>query len=221
MTAVPTRERPADRGSRHWTRALHEIGTELRDARLGAGLTQSHVAHAAGISQMEGSRIERGLSRRVPSETLYRMASVLGLRLSLKAYPEGAPLRDAAHIALLARLRARTHRNLQWRYEAPVTGSPGDGRAWDAEISAHGLLVRVEAETRLYDMQALERRLALKSRDARPATLLLLVNATDANRRLLRGPAKTLTETYPIKSRYVLTALASGRDPGGNAMVLL
>ena len=197
------------------------MGTELREVHLGAGLAQAAVARAAHISQMELSRIERGLSRRVPAETLFRVAAALGHRMSMKAYPDGPPLRDAAHGALLAQLRARTSPSLRWRYEVPVTDEPTDRRAWDAEITGTGFAVRVEAELKLHDVQALERRLSLKLRDASAATVVLLLRGSAGNRRLLGDAASSLTELFPIRTRWTLAALREGRDPGTNTTVIL
>src|SRR5436190_412297 len=98
---MPTRDRPAFRGARQWARLSLELGAELRDARREAGLTQALVAAAVGISQMEVSRIERGRSPQVPAAALSRIAAVIGLRLWLKLYPDGPPIRDAGQQAEL------------------------------------------------------------------------------------------------------------------------
>jgi transcriptional regulator with XRE-family HTH domain len=74
-----TRERRLDRGRRHARRGLTTIGEEFRETRLRAGLTQRQVAEAIAISHTEVSRIERGVARRVPYETLVTMGAVLGL----------------------------------------------------------------------------------------------------------------------------------------------
>ncbi|MEA2621229.1 MAG: hypothetical protein QOH61_139, partial [Chloroflexota bacterium] len=167
------------------------------------------------------SRIERGLSDRVPAETLFRLASVLGMRLSIKAYPDGPPLRDAGQTALIARLRARTCADLRWRYEVLITNDPSDRRAWDAEVTGPDVKIRVEAEVRLHDVQALERRLALKLRDSPSGTVILLIQGSAANRRLLAGAASSLMDAFPNGTRLTLAALAVGRDPGRNTIVLL
>ncbi len=52
---------------------------------------------------------------------------------------------------------------------------PGDRRAWDARIVVGGRRAGCEAEMQLLDLQALERRLALKLRDGDVEILLLVV----------------------------------------------
>lgn len=96
-----TRERRLDRGKRDAHRNLTRIGDELREARLSAGLTQRQAGSAAGISPSELSRIELGVSRRVPYESLVILGSILGLDLPIRAYPSGEPVRDAAQLQLL------------------------------------------------------------------------------------------------------------------------
>jgi transcriptional regulator with XRE-family HTH domain len=184
-----TRERRLDRGRRQARRRLTVIGDELREARLAAGLTQRFVASAVGVSHMEISRIERALAPRVPFETLATVGAVLGLDLSLRAYPDGDPVRDAAQLALLARLRAILPATLTWRTEGPLA-VPGDARAWDAVVSGIGWRAAIDAESRLRDVQALTRRLALKARDDEVDVVVLLVANTRHNRQALRlaGP---------------------------------
>src|SRR5262245_23854682 len=116
---MPTHDRASDRGRRDAARLVAEIGNELREARLTAGVSQTAVAKAAGISHTAVSRMERGTSPYVPLRRLAVVASVVGLRLSVRAYPAGLPLRDAAQIKLLERLRALAHPRLAWRTEVP------------------------------------------------------------------------------------------------------
>ena len=201
-------------------RALAGLGEELREARLGSGLTQTAVGDAVGISHAEVSRIERGLARRVPYETLARTAAVLGLDLPLRAFPAGEPIRDAAQLGLLARLRALLKSVLRWRIEVPLR-IPGDRRAWDAVIEGPGWRVPVEAETRLRDVQALSRRLALKKRDDRTDIVVLLVAGTRHNRHVLRLARADLAEDFPCSGRDALAALANGRPPPSSSIVLL
>jgi transcriptional regulator with XRE-family HTH domain len=141
------RERHGDRASRLTTRALLTIGDELREARLGSGLTIRAVASTTGISPAQVSRIEHGTLRHVAYETIVALAAALGLDVPLRAYPSGEPVRDAAQLALLARFRARLPSDLGHRTEVPL-GIPGDRRAWDSVILGPGWSLPVEAETR-------------------------------------------------------------------------
>jgi len=82
------------------------IGGELRQARIGAGLSIDQVAAALSVSNAQVSRIERALAPGVPFVTLSRFASVVGLDLITKLYPGANPLRDAAQLSLLADFRS-------------------------------------------------------------------------------------------------------------------
>src|SRR3954453_18007157 len=103
---MATRERLADRGAGTSPRLLPPLGAEIRDARVAAGLSQDTIASNARVSQPVLSRIERAQAPHVTVATLARILAVVGLRLSLKAYPDGDPLRDASHRRLLDRFRS-------------------------------------------------------------------------------------------------------------------
>jgi hypothetical protein len=82
-----------------------------------------------------------------------------------------------------------------------------------------GLLIGVEAETRPTDLQELQRRLALKKRDGQVDRLILVLADTDWCRRLLR--LNDIEATLPVAGKVALRALAEGRDPGGDSVVLV
>jgi transcriptional regulator with XRE-family HTH domain len=213
-------EHRRDRGRRLARRFLQLVGEEFRAARLRAGLTQRQVGAAVGISHTEVSRIELGKAVRVPYETLVMLATVLGLDLPLRAYPSGEPIRDAAQVALLGRLRSRLHPDLRWRTEVPLR-IPGDRRAWDAAIGADAWELPVDAESRLHDVQACIRRTALKQRDDNRPVVILLVADTRHNRRILRLVSADLESDYPVRSADALKALGTCERPAGSAIVLL
>ena len=215
-----TRERRLDRARRAVRRALIAVGEELRDARIRAGMTQRQLGDAVGISHAAVSRIERGEATWVSYETLVLMGSVLGLDIPIRAYPSGEPVREAAQIALLARLRVLLPPNPRWRTEVPL-GIPGDRRAWDAVIEGRGWRVPIEAETRLRDVQAVLRRVALKRRDDQCEVVILLVADTRHNRHVLRLAAADLASEFPVKSAKALAALVAGERPSASAVVLL
>src|SRR5262249_24092604 len=130
------------------------------------------------------------------------------------------PLRDAAHIALLDRLRARLHPSLRFQTEVPFP-AVSDFRAWDAVIAGPGWRHGVEAETRPTDRQALERRLALKLRDGDVDSLSLLLLNSQYNRDFVRTHRSVLAERFPLARRRALQLLAGGVDPGMSAIILL
>ncbi|MFN2483637.1 MAG: hypothetical protein ABR509_01690 [Candidatus Limnocylindria bacterium] len=140
--------------------------------------------------------------------------------MSVRTFPAGPPLRDAAHVALLRRLRERVSPMWRWRAEVPVGGF-GDERAFDVVLERDGMRVAIEAETRLRDVQALARRLALKLRDGRVDRLIVVVSGTRTNRLGLRNAEPVMREGFPAGSRTVLAALSAGRDPGRNGILLL
>ena len=96
----------------------------------------------------------------------------------------------------------------------------GDRRSADAVIGAEGLEAIVEAETHLDDIQALERGIAAKQRDLGVAGVILLVADTRHNRAIIEGVPE-LGRRFPIGTRACLFAIAQGRDPGGDALVIL
>jgi transcriptional regulator with XRE-family HTH domain len=217
---MSTREARIDRGIRLSRRVLTSIGDELRHARLSAGLSQAVVAVASGLSTTQISRIERAHLPSASFDQVARLASILGLDLSVKFYPAGQPLRDQAHLELIARFRARLGPELVVRTEVPVPIA-GDTRAWDIVVYGGPKPIGVEAETRLRDWQALERRIALKARDSGIDRLILLLSATRANRAALGVAQDSLHRTFPVPARVALRALAEGRDPGGSAIIML
>lgn len=215
-----TRDRRADRGHRNAGRRLAAIGDELREARLSAGLSQRQVAEIVGISHSEVSRVELAQAMRVPYETLAVIGAVLGLDISIRAFPSGEPIRDAAQVALLGRLRVRLSPKLRWRTEVPVA-IPGDRRAWDADIAGNDWRAVVDAESRLRHVQAVGRRIALKARDDEAELVILLVADTRHNRRVIRLALPDLAAVFRAPGRTVLAALAAGERPPGSGVVLL
>lgn len=215
-----SRERAIDVGAARSREILTRLVAEARTARLGAGLGQDDVAAALGISRSQYSRIERGLSPEVSIDRVARLFAVLGQELSVRTFPVGDPIRDVAHAALLERLRARCHRSWRWRTEVPFP-IPGDLRAWDATAVRPTCRIGVEAETRLRDIQALDRRLALKERDGEMDRLVLLVLDSRSNREIIRAHGVILAVRFPVRGSRALELLGAGVDPGGNALVLL
>lgn len=201
-------------------RLQSELGSDLREARVGRGLRLADAAQATGTSVSHISRVERGLSRDLGITHLARHAAAVGLKLHARLYPAGGGLRDAAQLDLLRRLRARIGDRWSWQLEAPLN-SPGDRRAFDALLTRREVSIAVEAITRLRDAQAQLRAATLKQRDGQVARLVILVRATHHNRVALASAADVLTTTYPLGTRATLAALEAGADPGDNGIVLL
>ena len=197
-----------------------QILREVRDARIDRDISGASVARTIGISPAQYSRIERGLTEGVSIEQAAVLLAAVGLELSVRAFPAGQPIRDAAHARLLARFRARLHRSLRFQTEVPFP-DPGDLRAWDIVVSGSGWRHGYEAETRPNDRQALERRLALKSRDGAVDAVSLLLLDSRHNRDFVRANAEVLIERFPVPGPRALELLGAGVDPGRGSVILL
>jgi hypothetical protein len=165
------------------------------------------------------SRTELALPSAVRIDELAVHAAAVGLRLSVKMYPRGSPVRDAGHLRLLARFKSRVDPALRWRSEVPI-GDNGDLRAWDAQLDGAGSIA-IDAETRLQDMQALQRRCETKLRDSGVDRLVLVVGATRHNRRVLGLHRDALRSTFPADTAEVMRALEHGRVSSTNGIVVV
>ena len=103
---------------------------------------------------------------------------------------------------------------------AVVTGNSRDQEADILLISGH-LRIVVEVITRLADAQAQIRAAQLKARDLDATRLVIVLAATHANRDALNSVRDALGRAFSLDTRGVMAALAAGRDPGRDAIVLL
>jgi hypothetical protein len=172
-----------------------------------------------GLSRSTFAELERGVPVDIGLIRAATLTAVLGGRLSVQLYPGGSPLRDAGHIALLGRFDSRVPAAWRITHESPI-GPPGDGRAWDRRLDGP-TSIGVEAETRLWDLQALERRMQLKARDSRVRRMILLIAGSQRNREALRAALPALRATFPLSTAEVMRSLGEGRDPGANGLVVL
>jgi transcriptional regulator with XRE-family HTH domain len=162
------------------------VGSEIRDTRVGAGLSLAAVGRSARLSASQVSRIERGLAPNVSVDRLAVLGLLVGLDVRIRTFPGGDPLRDVGQQRVLDRLSARLAAGCRLRREVTL-GIDGDLRAWDGRIEplvgADGAAVglEVEVETRLADGQAFLRRLARKMRDAGIESVLVVVSDTPSN----------------------------------------
>ncbi len=215
-----SRERAVDVATARGRAAAADLLRELHAARVDRGLSGLTIARAVGLSEAQFSRIERGVTGDLTVVQASRMLAAVGLRLSVRAFPDGEPLRDAAHARLLERLRQRLHRSLRFQTEVSFPAA-SDRRAWDAVISGPGWRMGVEAETRPRDRQALERRLELKLRDGDVARIALVLLDSRYNRDFVDANRAALAERMPIAGRRALELLGAGVDPGGSTVILL
>jgi transcriptional regulator with XRE-family HTH domain len=217
---VGIHDRRTDRGNERADQAARQVGLEIRRTRRAAGLSLRDAGGAVGISYSTLSRIERARLPNVSVRELALACVAVGLELGVRAFPDGDPIRDAAHTALLDRARAVLPAGTPWRNEVPLP-IPGDRRAWDAVAVITRERVAFEAETRLSDIQALQRRLELKRRDGGIGILILVVADTRHNRRVLREHREDLRAAFPLDSREVTAALSTGRLPAAGGILVL
>jgi len=217
---MPSRERPTDRAEFDAKRDLGLLGRELCMARLTLGLTMAQVGRAAGVSGQQVSRLEHGMLRRFDAVTLSRALAAVGLVLSMRAFPTGVPIRDAGYVALLDRVRKRLESAWRWHLEVPVSVGP-DRRTWDAVAILGPLRVAFEAETRLYDVPAQVRQIVAKFAAGSVERVILVLADTRHNRAVLAEVRELLRADFPLDTKAVMAALAAGRDPGANGIVII
>ncbi|MBA2719707.1 MAG: hypothetical protein H0U52_10775 [Chloroflexi bacterium] len=196
------------------------VGTEVRDGRLNSGLSQQSAGASVGMSHAQFGRIERAELDQPTIRQLSLACAAVGLKLVVRAYPDGEAARDAPQLALLNRFRGELPAAAPWSTEVPLP-IVGDRRAWDAVTTLASQDIAIEAESRLRDIQALKRRVALKQRDGKIDRVILLVNDTAANRRILRAVREELRDQFPLDSRDVLRAVRQGLAPAASGLVIL
>jgi transcriptional regulator with XRE-family HTH domain len=212
-------ETAAARGGRRSRQLTARLLDELVGARRAAGLSVREMARRLGWSHDLVRRFEAGAPAALTVERLATYAAVVGLTLAASLHLDGDPVRDAAHLRLLARFRARLHRRLGWRTEVPIPIA-GDARSADGVIAGDVWDAVVEAETYLRDIQFVERRASAKQRDLGADRLILVVSESRHNREVIRLHPE-LRERFPIDTRTCLRRLAAGEDPGGDCLVIL
>lgn len=220
MATMPARRRAVEVGATRGRAAVVNLGRELDGAIRSLGLSYAAVGRDIGLSGWQVARVARGEVANLKIVQASELMAAVGQELSVRAFPTGRPLRDVAHLAVLERLRRQLHPSLTWRTEVPVS-TGGDLRAWDATISASRWLAAVEAEVRLGDFQALDRRIALKQRDSSIELVILLVANTRHNRAILASHGESLAASFPFPGRRALELLRAGAAPEASAIVVI
>jgi transcriptional regulator with XRE-family HTH domain len=222
---MPLRMRPLDRGTARGRSLVQQLCRELEEARLDRGLSYAALGRAVGVTGQQVGRICRGQSPQLTMVRIAQLYALVGLDLSARGFPGGQPLRDAGHVALLGRFQARLGSVLRWRTEVPIASESPDGprdfRAWDAVVGGVGWEIGVEAETHVRDLQALERRLALKQRDGAMPVVILVLADTRHHRELISVAGPALRSAFPTTARAAMRSLGLGEAPSSNAVVRL
>jgi transcriptional regulator with XRE-family HTH domain len=218
---MTTRERASDVGAADAWRLSADVGREIQGARRSAGATQQAVAVRAGVSRTQLGRLERGELRSPPLALICQAARATGFSASLKLYPDGTRLRDAGQLRVLARFDRTVAAPLRIAREMRLP-TTGDLRAWDERLTDGRATASVECEVHLHDIQAVQRRIALKQRDDPQAGVVILLLADSAhNRRVLAEHREALRAEFPLDGGAILRALRAGRVPPASGILLL
>jgi transcriptional regulator with XRE-family HTH domain len=216
-----TRERPGDAGAEEATTIYRRVAREIRQARIAGGWSQSTVASAAGLTRSAWQRLERGKLQEPGLEAICRASRAVGLSVSLTQHPTGERLRDTPQLRLADDFAVILASPIIVRREV-VLPIAGDLRAWDMLISDSRTIAFVECETRLGDIQAMARRLALKLRDdPRGTVLILVVRSTAHNRRVLAEHREALRAQFPLDGAAIARSLRAGRIPSASGIILV
>ena len=172
------------------------------------------------MSPAQFGRIERAELEDLTIDQAARACAAVGLRLLTRAVPGNDPAIDAGQLALLARLRRELPTTIALHTEVPLPIT-GDRRAWDGFMRVDGVGIAVEAEARVRDFQAVDRRCALKRRDGGVEIMILLVADTASNRRMLALHREALRTSFPLDTRQVMAAVRAGLVPGASGIVVL
>jgi len=216
---MPAQERLRAFGLQQADAVTRRAGREARSARLRAGVSQQQLATAVGCSRRWLGDFELGRLRIFDVRRVTLLFALLGQKLVLNTYPTGEPIRDAGQARLLARFNARISSNWR-RFAEAAMPMHGDLRAWD-ELLRGSVTIGVEAETRAGDLQLTIRAVTTKQRDSHVDRVILLLADTPANRRLVKEHIGLVRQAFPLDTRSCLGALAAGRDPGADALVIL
>lgn len=200
------------------------LGQELRELRLGLGVSQAAVARVVGVSRSVLSELERG-EPTVGLEIRRRAAITLGADLRLSVYPGAQPmLHDAGHARIIERLLARRHR--RWKADLE-TRVPGSGRAsTDVRLSCPGTIVLIEVETHIRRWEATLRH-CFEKRDAVQVAVgpdvnvfvALCLPPTRHHRRLVAELGESVRTAFPTSPDLLRESLETGTPWPGDGIL--
>jgi len=201
------------------------FGTELRIARVAAGLTQGQLARLAAVSQQVVSRTERG-DVGVSLDVRCRLAAACGHELWWRLDPVGTvSLRDSGQMRIAGQLARVLHPSWAVRFEVPIPG--GSPRAADMVFSHADEVAEIEVERSLVDFQAqlragqLKRQSLAEREEPRPVRLIIAVSDTVATRTRLRPHLDVVSRALPASSRRIWAALRSGEPIGADGLLFV
>ncbi|HEX2883235.1 MAG TPA: LacI family DNA-binding transcriptional regulator [Candidatus Limnocylindria bacterium] len=198
------------------------IGTDLDTARMALVMAVEDVARRARVSPSTVARVLRG-DGGVHLDTLCAVTAAVGMKISVKAYPTSQPsLRDSGQLRIAEYLVAQAHASLRPALEVPV-GDPF-GRAADVVFFGPDEILHSEIERGLPDFQAPHRaamlkRDALQQQHARPVRLILVIEDTTRNRRLVSQHAPLIHHALPAGSAQIMRAIRNGTPLGSDGLL--
>lgn len=201
-------------------------------AREDAGLSLSRLANACGLSKghlhaLEAGRIEPR------TETVARVASALGMSLSVRLYPGTGPLiRDHLQAAMIGALLGILDPRWWPRPEVLVYRPVRGVIDLVLEDSANGTMVACEAQSELRrleqqlrwsrakaDALAAARESDEEGSPARPVGRLLLVRSTMRTRATVAQYANVVSAAYPARASDAHAALTGETAWPGDALL--
>lgn len=198
--------------------------SELRNARMAAGLSLDQLAREVGWSATAVGRLDSGQRRDVGVVELSEIASVLGYEVSVGLHPIGDPVRDKGQLACGRRFDALLSDRWRGTDETLLPGA-GEQRAWDKLLRLVGVtpryLVGVDIESRVWDVQAIVRRTRARERDGQVDHILIALADTAHNRRVIEELRSGLGPAYGTSTRVILRALRQGRPLPGSGVLLV
>ena len=198
------------------------IGTDLETAMRSSNATIRAVAARASVTPSTVVRVIRG-DGGVHLHTLCAIGAAVGLRISVKAYPAAEPsLRDSGQLRMAEWLIAQAEASWQPALELPV-GDPF-GRAADLVFFGPAEIAHLELETGPADWQrtlraATVKRDSLQAQHERPVRLVIALNDTRRNRRLVEPHADLIRAVLPAGSNRILDALRRGEPIGRDGLL--
>jgi transcriptional regulator with XRE-family HTH domain len=205
------------------------VGGDLRLLRHRRGWSQGRLSREAGVGRSTISAVETGRAEQVALDTLLRIATALGARLSVRIYWQGEALdrlRDRRHAALV---EGALHWLAAdgWLTRTEVTFSEYGERGSIDILAFHpatGALLVVEVKSVVPDLQAMLSSLDRKWRLSRTVSrtvgwhaasvsrLLVLPDDRTARRRVSRHAA-TFDTALPLRTTAVKRWVRSPTSP--------
>lgn len=207
-------------------RVRQHVGTQVKELREEAGISQQALAAAAGIAQGYLSKVERGLVQ--PSiDVLVAIAAALGADLGIRLFPGSGPrIRDRLQAPIVEALIRCLHPRWRPMPELAVPKARGfidlgiglrDGNVGVA-CEVHSELRSIDRiQRRIFEKAAALAELGIVGANVTP---LLVIRATAATRSIVRTYEATLAASFPASIEATLSALRGSSAPWPGPAIL-